>query len=242
MSNQITNTNQNAQNTCQGKCPDTLCWNCRYATGLQFEKPLAVKSRKTGATRRIERCPWIEYSKPVPGWKAEKTTIKNPEIWGGKLESYCVIECPCFKESKRKEATIEEIIEVFEFPVRYALSNRLTLFDFYDVYLIMMAEAKKMYGSELTSEQHLKIKIAAVRGYVEDLEFDLDCGHITNEEYEQKLNIVEVLEKTIKDYHDHAKRVAEKKAQQELEKLARLAKREEREAKKAEKLMVQAKV
>jgi hypothetical protein len=201
MSTQISNVNQTAQHTCQGKCPDTLCWNCRYATGTQMPKTLVLTSKKTGAKRQFQGCPWTTASIAVPGWKAEKTIIKNPEVFGGKQDSYIVYECPHFEPDTRKETTIEEIIEALGLPVRYALSNRLILWDYYDVYKILNTEAKKMYGPKPTSEQILKIKIAAVKAYIEDLEYDLNDKYITQEEFTQKLDLVDTLEKTLRKYH-----------------------------------------
>ena len=201
MSNQISNANQNTQHTCQGKCPDTLCWNCRYATGTQMPKPLVLTSRKTGAKRQFQGCPWATASIAVPGWKAEKTIIKNPETFGGKQDSYIVYECPHFEPDIREETTIEEIIEALGLPVRYALSNRLILWDYYDVYKILNVEAKKVYGSKLTGEEILRLKIAAVKGYIEDLEYDLNDKYITQEEFDQKLNLVNTLEKMLRKYH-----------------------------------------
>lgn len=202
MSIQISNANQTATKTCQGKCPDTLCWNCRYATGAQMPKPLVLTSRKTGAKRQFQGCPWATASIAVPGWKAEKSIIKNPEAFGGKQDSYVVYECPYFEPDTRKETTIEEIIEVLGLPVRYALSNRLILWDYYDVYKILNAEAKKIYGPEPTGEEMLKLKIAAVKGYVEDLEYDLNDKYITEEEFAQRLDLVDTLEKMLRKYHD----------------------------------------
>lgn len=201
MSTQISNVNQTTTKTCQGKCPDTLCWNCRYATGTQMPKTLVLTSRKTGAKRQFQGCPWATASIAVPGWKAEKTIIKNPETFGGKQDSYIVYECPHFKPDTRKETTIEEIIEVFGLPVRYALSNRLILWDYYEIYKILIAEAKKIYGPKPTSEEILKVKIAAVKAYIEDLEYDLDDKYITQEEFVQRLDLVDTLEKTLKKYH-----------------------------------------
>lgn len=201
MTNTIETRTQTTTKTCQGKCPDTLCWNCRYATGTQMPKTLVLTSRKTGAKRQFQGCPWATASIAVPGWKAEKTIIKNPEAFGGKQDSYIVHECPYFKPDIRKETTIEEIIEVLGLPVRYALSNRLILWDYYDVYKIISVEAKKIYGPEPTSEEILKIKIAAVKGYIEDLEYDLNDKYITQEEFEQRLDLVDTLEKTLKKYH-----------------------------------------
>ena len=202
MSTQISNVNQNTQHTCQGKCPDTLCWNCRYATGTQMPKTLVFTSKKTGAKRQFHSCPWVTASIAVPGWKAEKTIIKNPETFGGKQDSYIVYECPYFKPDTRKETTIEEIIEVLGLPVRYALSNRLILWDYYDIYKILNAEAKKIYGLKPTGEEILKVKIAAVKGYIEDLEYDLNDKYITQEEFEQRLDLVDTLEKMLRKYHN----------------------------------------
>lgn len=201
MSSQISNVNQTATKTCQGKCPDTLCWNCRYATGTQMPKALILTSRKTGAKRQFKGCPWATESIAVPGWKAEKTIIKNPEAFGGKQNSYIVYECPYFEPDTRQETTIEEIIEVLGLPVRYALSNRLILWDYYDVYKILNAEAKKIYGPKPTGEEILRLKIAAVKGYIEDLEYDLNDKYITQEEFVQRLDLVDMLEKMLRKYH-----------------------------------------
>lgn len=201
MSTQISNVNQNTQHTCQGKCPDTLCWNCRYATGTQMQKPLVLTSKKTGAKRQFQGCPWATASIAVPGWKAKKTIIKNPEAFGGKQDSYIVYECPYFEPDTRKETTIEEIIETLGLPVRYALSNRLILWDYYDIYKILSAETKKIYGPKPTSEEILKVKIAAVKGYIEDLEYDLNDKYITQEEFVQRLDLVDTLEKMLRKYH-----------------------------------------
>lgn len=210
MSTQISNANQNTQHTCQGKCPDTLCWNCRYATGTQMPKTLVLRSKKTGAKRQFQGCPWETASIAVPGWKAGKTIIKNPEIFGGKQDSYIVYECPYFKPDTRKETTIEEIIEVLGIPVRYALSNRLILWDYYEVYKLLSAEAKKIYGPKPTSEEILKIKIAAVKGYIEDLEYDLNDEYITQEEFTQKLDLIDALEKTLRKYHNKQQTTSKK--------------------------------
>lgn len=199
---QISNVNQTAQHTCQGKCPDTLCWNCRYATGTQMPKPLVFTSKKTGAKRQFQGCPWATESIAIPGWKAEKTIIKNPEAFGGKQDSYIVYECPYYKPDTRKETTIEEIMEALGLPVRYALSNRLILWDYYDVYKLLSVEAKKIYGSKPTSEEVLKLKIAAVKGCIEDLEYDLNDKYITQEEFTQRLDLLDTLEKMLRRYHN----------------------------------------
>ena len=201
MTNTIETKTQTTIKTCQGKCPDTLCWNCRYATGTQMPKTLVLTNKKTGAKRQFQGCPWATASIAVPGWKAEKTIIKNPETFGGKQDSYIVYECPHFEPDTRKEITIEEIIEALGLPVRYALSNRFILWDYYDVYKILNAEAKKIYGPKPTGEEILKVKIAAVKGYIEDLEYDLNEKYITQEEFAQKLDLIDTLEKTLRKYH-----------------------------------------
>jgi hypothetical protein len=164
-------------------------------------KTLVFTSKKTGAKRRFQGCPWATELVAVPGWKAEKTIIKNPEAFGGKQNSYIVYECPYFEPDTREETAIEEIIGALGLPVRYVLSNRLILWDYYDIYKILSADAKKIYGSKPTSEEVLKIKIAAVKGYIEDLEYDLNDKYITQEEFAQRLNLVDTLEKMLRKYH-----------------------------------------
>lgn len=210
MSTQISNVNQAPQHTCQGKCQDTICWNCRYATGTQLPKTLVLTSKKTGAKRQFPGCPWATESVAVPGWKAEKTDIKNPEAFGGNQESYVVHECPLFVDDGRKEDTIEEIIEALNLPVRYALSNRLILWDYYSIYKSFTSDAKKMYGQNLTQDQILKVKIASLRGYVEDLEYELKEEYITQKEFDQKLDLVDTLEKMIKKYHEKQQKSSNK--------------------------------
>lgn len=59
----------------------TICWNCRKATG---------------------RCSWSNYweHSPVPGWVAEPTKLKiNRGVY---MDSYCVISCPEFERDGRK--------------------------------------------------------------------------------------------------------------------------------------------
>lgn len=61
---------------------ETLCWKCQKA---------------------VLGCSWARNYKPIPGWEAEKTKIRNnpyvPEIW---IESYCVIKCPEYEKDSPK--------------------------------------------------------------------------------------------------------------------------------------------
>lgn len=206
MSTQISNVNQNAQYTCTGKCPDTLCWNCRYATGTQLQKPLVLTSKKTGAKHQFQGCPWATSSVAVPGWKAEKTIIKNPEAFGGKQNSYVVYECPHFEPDTHKEPEIEEIIEEFGLPVRYALSNRTILWDYYEIYKMFTKDAQKIHREELSREAVLSVKVAAARAYGEDVEYELENEEITSEEYEIKISAVNTLKEMLVKYHNKTKR------------------------------------
>ena len=54
-------------------CPDSLCWDCRNATG---------------------GCEWSQSFTPVDGWEAIPRTI-------GDEDSFCVIKCPKFVEDEK---------------------------------------------------------------------------------------------------------------------------------------------
>lgn len=55
---------------------DTICWDCKRATGGQG-------------------CPWADKLEPVEGWEAEQTKIK---YYLEEYASYKVKKCPLFKE------------------------------------------------------------------------------------------------------------------------------------------------
>lgn len=57
---------------------ETLCWECKWATGLDGV------------------CPWAKDGTPVDGWKAKKTKIKSATEL--RTNSFKVIECPLFCE------------------------------------------------------------------------------------------------------------------------------------------------
>ena len=204
MANTIETKTQTTTNTCQGKCPDTLCWNCRYATGKNLPKPLVLTSKKTGKKHAFRGCPWASDGIKIPGWDAEKTVIYNQE--GGPIPSYLVKSCPYFKEDNNKETTIEEIIEALNLPVRYALSNRTILWDYYDIYKMFTRDAQKTYGKELPLEVVLSVKVAAARAYGEDVEYEFDNEEITSEEYEIKISTVNTLKETLVKYHNKTKK------------------------------------
>lgn len=208
MTNTIETKTQTATKTCQGKCPDTLCWNCRYATGKDFPKPLVLTNKKTGKKHVFHGCPWVSNGVRIPGWDAEKTVVYNQEDHGGPLPSYLVKSCPCFKDDGNKETTIEEIIDALNLPVRYALSNRTILWDYYDIYKMFTKDAQKTHGKELPLEVVLSVKVAAARAYGEDIEYELDNEEITSEEYEIKISAVNTLKETLVKYHNKVKKVA----------------------------------
>lgn len=198
-------TTQNTKTTCGGECKETLCWKCKYATGKKIPEPATLTSKKTGATKTCYSCPWASSFLPVPGWEAEKVTIKNR--YGNEvveIKSYQINSCPLFEDDGLKEDTIEDVIEALNLPVRYALSNRLILWDYYDIYKILLKEAKSIIGQQLNQDQILKVKIAAVREYAESLDYDLKDNYITQDEYDQKFNLTEILEDTLKKYHQKA--------------------------------------
>ena len=208
MTNVIETKTQITAKTCQGKCPDTLCWNCRYATGKDLSKPLVLTGKKTGKKHIFRGCPWISNGIKIPGWDAEKTVVYNQEVHGGPLPSYLVKSCPYFENDGNRETTIEEIIEALNLPVRYALSNRTILWDYYDIYKMFTRAAQKTHGKELPREVILSVKLAAARAYKEDVKYELDNKEITQEEYEIKIAAVDTLKETLAKYHGKEKKVA----------------------------------
>ena len=56
----------------------TLCWHCKWATGLEGH------------------CPWARSLTPVSGWIAIKTQFRQSE--GQYTDSYIVKDCPLFEE------------------------------------------------------------------------------------------------------------------------------------------------
>ena len=89
-------------------CP-TLCWNCRYATGIPlnaehrtFEPKVCVQSYAPDRTeppvttpRPTHRCPWITNNKPVKGWKAVETTLPNYN--SNVVKSFQIKSCPLYE-------------------------------------------------------------------------------------------------------------------------------------------------
>lgn len=53
-----------------------LCWMCKMATG---------------------GCSWSKSYKPIPGWKAKATIVKDSE---GDFSSYRIISCPEFVDGR----------------------------------------------------------------------------------------------------------------------------------------------
>ena len=201
MTNQNIIENQNTQSACQGKCPDTLCWNCRYATGTKLPKPLTLTSRKTGKKHVFHECPWATRSVAIPGWEAEKTVIYNQEVHGGPIDSYLVKTCPHYEYDGKEEPTIEEIIEVLNLPVRFALSNRSILWDYYTIYKMFVEQAHEIKGEELSPEVILNVKIAAARALAEDFEWELDQGDFAEEEYDKRITQIDELVAVLKKRH-----------------------------------------
>lgn len=147
LNNQLDSQNTTSQaaaqtKKCTGNGPETLCWTCQYCTGGKLDKSVKYIKKSTGETKTYDRCPWISFSKKVPGWNAEKTEINNRNR-GGKLSSYLVKTCPLYKEDERKEPTVEDIIRDTGFTSRFIMRSRSFLWDYYDTYKILLAQAQK---------------------------------------------------------------------------------------------------
>lgn len=75
------------------KTSKQLCWNCK----------------RTGGCKGVEPCPWAAAFKPVKGWEATPTVIREKD--GTKVESYDVTACPLFIKDK-EFATRKEALEI----------------------------------------------------------------------------------------------------------------------------------
>lgn len=63
------------------------CWDCKNST-----KPNV--------------CPWARDFTPVPGWKAEKTSVRGIS---NLMDTYNVIECPLFKRDGFNGGMVEDL-------------------------------------------------------------------------------------------------------------------------------------
>ena len=72
------------------KKSETICWRCQ----------------------NFSKCSWSK-GKPVDGWKATKTIIKNNLGYTiDEVQSYCVHECPQFVEDELLEIRLIDIAEI----------------------------------------------------------------------------------------------------------------------------------
>ncbi len=71
---------------------ETLCWECKKATG---------------------GCSWADSLEPVEGWEATPT-----EVYGETYTSYCVTSCPQFKLDDKRTITVKEIAEILNMNIR----------------------------------------------------------------------------------------------------------------------------
>ena len=62
-----------------GQTKDTLCWSCS----------------------RVTECEWGQVSKPVPGWVATPTIIRQSNC--PDIKSFLVQECPKYKRLQQRE-------------------------------------------------------------------------------------------------------------------------------------------
>ena len=67
----------------------TICWECKKATC---------------------GCSWSKYFKPVEGWEAEPTTVKDENYT---YSSYLVKSCPEFEPDNRRVLTNAKIAKMF---------------------------------------------------------------------------------------------------------------------------------
>ena len=97
------------------KAEETLCWNCRYATGIPIGAPLRafsgaveiqsfkpedyVPAEKQPSPKQHKncplRCPWATEGRPVNGWKAKKTQLVDSAKT--LYDSYVIYECPLYE-------------------------------------------------------------------------------------------------------------------------------------------------
>lgn len=70
------------------KILNSICWDCQNAV------PNFEKSRG---------CSWSLGFKPVEGWEAVRQDVAHGDYasqWHREIESYTVINCPCFKKDE----------------------------------------------------------------------------------------------------------------------------------------------
>ena len=99
------------------KAEETLCWNCRYATGIPIGAPLRafsgaveIQSFKPEEYVSAEkqpthphdlhkncplRCPWVTEGEPVNGWEAKKTQLIDSARM--LYDSYVIYKCPLYE-------------------------------------------------------------------------------------------------------------------------------------------------
>lgn len=80
----------------------TLCWTCVNAV------PRRERVGKRGYGEYITGCNWSINLKPVEGWKAEPTMLRNACTNEHNVPSFNVIECPMYVKKKRKKIRLIE--------------------------------------------------------------------------------------------------------------------------------------
>lgn len=78
----------------KGELKHSKCWDC------QRSMPIPGFG-----------CCWARYYKPVPGWTAMRNDV--PGMMGEK-ESYCVIDCPLYKQDDDRFVELLKRLEIPE--------------------------------------------------------------------------------------------------------------------------------
>ena len=68
-------------------------------------------------------CPWSESFKPVPGWEAQKTVIRNNWKSPG-TETYHITACPLFDRDEQRKPTVAGELGINELRMLLAVWKR----------------------------------------------------------------------------------------------------------------------
>lgn len=151
----------------------TLCWNCRYCTGAPFP---AAEATKTSATKTTSGCPWATQSKPVEGWSATRSIIKDSHQ--NLVRTYKVDGCPHYKPDlwqQIAEESIENVAAKLDIPVgiarKYKNTARHLLYDCINCASTYIAEIEGMTKGQYllyrTSEDIMSKRTSEARIHID---------------------------------------------------------------------------
>ena len=109
---------------------NSICWNCVHATGAAAPIP------QPDGTTKIFRCPWVSEYKPVPGWTAKKTIIRESTVED--ITSYHITACPYFAEdlgAKIKKMSYKQIAQQLGMHISVGRDNQIAIRHIYYTFI-----------------------------------------------------------------------------------------------------------